>query len=322
MEIREGQQIKELHPMKANSFKYADATFEEWQDPKFTYEIKFDGERELLHIEPNFIAMTGRRVSDVTGHLREKGLLVPHITDFDIPELYGTVLDGELMSNVGFDHLRSIMGSGTPERAIAIQDDTEKLGYIAYDILYYRGDDVTGLPFIERRRLLHKAVLMMKQYCGIYMDTPIPFEVDEFDIKQLFNTLVVEGQNEGLMRKELLSPYKLCPGSKRSSGTLKLKKVITTDGIIMGYAYGKGKYNQDKVAKLLFGQYKDGVLTERASFDGFTGVLIDEITAAPESYVGKVVEIKCNEILKSGKLRHPKFSRFREDKNAAECIWE
>ena len=41
-----------------------------------------------------------------------------------------------------------------------------------------------------------------------------------------------------------------------------------------------------------------------------------------ETYVGKVIEVKCNEIFKdTGKLRHPRFLRFRDDKDPDECTY-
>lgn len=48
-----------------------------------------------------------------------------------------------------------------------------------------------------------------------------------------------------------------------------------------------------------------------------------ECTENKRKYFGGVVEIKANEIFRdSGKLRHPRFLRFRFDKNPFECTWE
>lgn len=38
--------------------------------------------------------------------------------------------------------------------------------------------------------------------------------------------------------------------------------------------------------------------------------------------IGKVIELKCHEVLKTGKLRHPRFLRFREDKEMARCVYK
>ena len=40
-------------------------------------------------------------------------------------------------------------------------------------------------------------------------------------------------------------------------------------------------------------------------------------------WVGSVIEIKANEIFNdTGKLRHPRFLRLREDKSPLECKWK
>ena len=39
--------------------------------------------------------------------------------------------------------------------------------------------------------------------------------------------------------------------------------------------------------------------------------------------IGTVIEVGANELIKkTGKLRHPRFMRFREDKEADRCIWK
>ena len=315
---------QELHPMRANNFDYTNASRDEWQDPNFVYEIKYDGERQLLHLIEGKNYMTGRRPSDVTGRLPEKGEYVPHLTKHDIPALYGTVIDGELIHPSGdFDLLRSIMGSGTAERAIRLQEEHGKLQFYVYDLLCYKGEDVMNRPFSERRKLLEEVVIELYQN-NVSMEIlkiAKQFKPNEYDIKLLFEQ-IIEAGHEGLMRRRLSGKYKICDGSKKSSDLQKLKKLLTFDGIVTGYEFGKGKFNKDKIAKLVFSQYKDGELVERGNFDGFTKSTIEDMTANIEKYLGRVVEVKCNEVLKSGKLRHPKFNRWRDDKDPNQCTWE
>ena len=40
------------------------------------------------------------------------------------------------------------------------------------------------------------------------------------------------------------------------------------------------------------------------------------------SLIGTVIEVGANEILKTGKLRHPRYIRFRNDKEGSRCTWE
>jgi ATP-dependent DNA ligase len=45
------------------------------------------------------------------------------------------------------------------------------------------------------------------------------------------------------------------------------------------------------------------------------------MTAHPEKYLGRVLEITCQLREPSGAFRHPRFSRWRDDKDAAQCVW-
>lgn len=55
---------------------------------------------------------------------------------------------------------------------------------------------------------------------------------------------------------------------------------------------------------------------------GFDEKTRDYITKHQDKLIGTVIEVGANEIMKTGKLRHPRFLRFREDKSAEQCIWK
>ena len=46
------------------------------------------------------------------------------------------------------------------------------------------------------------------------------------------------------------------------------------------------------------------------------------MTEHQEELIYTVIEVGANEILKTGKLRHPRFIRFRNDKEASRCTWK
>ena len=49
----------------------------------------------------------------------------------------------------------------------------------------------------------------------------------------------------------------------------------------------------------------------------------DYFTNNIDTMIGSVIEIKANEQFKdTGKLRHPRFLRLREDKSALSCTWK
>lgn len=54
---------------------------------------------------------------------------------------------------------------------------------------------------------------------------------------------------------------------------------------------------------------------------GFTEQMRSYITNNKERLLGTIIEVKSQEVLKTGKLRHPRFMRFRPDKEAYQCAY-
>lgn len=67
----------------------------------------------------------------------------------------------------------------------------------------------------------------------------------------------------------------------------------------------------------------DVLVLEVGECSGFDEETREMFSADPESWKGKVIEIKANEIFKdTGKLRHPRYLRLREDKSPLECTYK
>ena len=67
----------------------------------------------------------------------------------------------------------------------------------------------------------------------------------------------------------------------------------------------------------------DVLVLEVGECSGFDEETREMFSENPKSWVGRVIEIKANEIFKdTGKLRHPRFMRVREDKSALECTYK
>lgn len=63
-------------------------------------------------------------------------------------------------------------------------------------------------------------------------------------------------------------------------------------------------------------------VVEVGDCSGFSDGMREKLSKDPELYVGKVIEVKANELFKdTGKLRHPRFLRFRLDKSPLSCTW-
>lgn len=112
------------------------------------------------------------------------------------------------------------------------------------------------------------------------------------EIKEVFHNAIAEGY-EGLVI--------------HANGIAhKLKQKLTFDCIVNGIQEGTGKH-KDRMGALIV--ILDGVQFKVGT--GFTDKLREEFN--DHSIIGKIIEVEAMEQLPSGKLRHPRFIRIRED---------
>lgn len=152
------------------------------------------------------------------------------------------------------------------------------------------------------------------------------------------------------------------PGKRTARKTLKIKKEIanTIDCFFTGAAsaptreytgkeietwkFWENLQTKEKLHGEFFREYLEGFPIEPVTkpyFYGWAGSLeigvvkgnrvvpigylsgvSDELKSNPKSLKGKVIEVSCMEILKTGGLRHAKMIQFRDDKPWKECKWE
>lgn len=98
----------------------------------------------------------------------------------------------------------------------------------------------------------------------------------------------------------------------------KLKVEDTYDLIVTGITWPTaGKYKtMGWIKSLQCSTYINGVLTEVAHVSGMKENIRSKIS---EKDIGRVVEVKANLLASQGRLKHPRFIRWRDDKNATEC---
>lgn len=82
-------------------------------------------------------------------------------------------------------------------------------------------------------------------------------------------------------------------------------------------------YCKGWIGAITCGVYKDGELKEVVSLKGFTDEDLEYIKNNKEKLIGTVLEVKAHQISDKelGTLRHPRFSRWRPDKDAGQCDW-
>lgn len=116
-------------------------------------------------------------------------------------------------------------------------------------------------------------------------------------IEKMMESSVARG-NEGLVFiPEIGNP---------SNKIYRVKPFLSYDLPITGYYEGNGKF-----AGML-----GGVTTSMGKVGVFTGdeSIRETLWAERETLVGRMIEVKCFELTKTGKFRHPRFMRFRPDK--------
>ena len=194
---------------------------------------------------------------------RRKNEVTQRYPDLDglraIPE--NCVLDGEVV--VLDDHGRSDFAltlsreqARSPARIVALARDLP-VHYMAFDLLYYRGESVMSRPLRERRALLEDLVRAAA--------TP-RLRFSEGVVgpgSTLFARAMLEGL-EGLLAKRLESRYH--PG-RRSDEWIKIKRQQHLHCVILGYQVTGGD-----LRSLLLGSDLDGELT----YVGKVGSGLDE----------------------------------------------
>jgi ATP-dependent DNA ligase len=293
------------------------------QSQTFVGQQKFDGIRYLWQIRPGYVKknfLTSRRISKVTGKFVQKEDKMPVFRDVHLPLLKGCVFDGEIAGgNLSSDTQHEMSeGRGT---------------YHVWDILIDRGRDIRKLPLWARQEILVDR-----------LGRELPSEIAErVEIVESYADLVSlnesmqESDAEGFVVKKLDAPY--------GEGWIKVPyDGFLEDCVIIGYEPSlEGKYaNKGWIGAITVGQWvpqwfantlktkpvkltKSGLaLIEVGTCSGFNDKIREKLSNPVEQARHKylAIEIKYKmRFEKTGRFRHIRFSRFRHDKNASECIW-
>lgn len=93
---------------------------------------------------------------------------------------------------------------------------------------------------------------------------------------------------------------------------IKWKPVRTIDAVVTGIVPGKGQHT-GRVGALL-------VSVEGREIASVGGMALNERLSMSDESIGKVVEVAYQYVGSKGRLRHPRFIRFRDDKDPDQCL--
>jgi DNA ligase 1 len=188
-----------------------------FDDESYITELKLDGIRLIL-------SKFDKKVQLYTRHKNEVTARFPELLSIDIPN--GTVLDGEIIvtDQGGKPDFEAMMSRFMSKRNIL---ENGILSYVVFDVLQYKGKNVTRLPLVERKQLLDEI---------IPHDTSLVAKVKyiEGHGSAYFNLVRQQGL-EGIVLKRKDSRYEV---GKRSQSWLKVINYQYEDVLITGLRKG------------------------------------------------------------------------------------
>jgi DNA ligase D-like protein (predicted ligase) len=210
---------------------------EPFDSDEHIFELKLDGIRCIAYIEPKSVVLQNKRHKDVTD-------IYPELSDMKKCVKKRVILDGELVvlidgkPNFYALQKRSLMSD---EFRIKLAAKNDPVQFVAYDILYLDGKDLTNKPLTERKEILIKTVT---EGHGLSVSRYI-----EKNGKDFFE-LAKQEQLEGIVAKKKDGLYHI---GKRTHDWVKIKVMQDEDLFVFGYQTDEN----GNVKDLILGYYDD-----------------------------------------------------------------
>lgn len=259
-------------PMTAKEIEQEEEQDKLLASSNYYVEEKFDGTRATLHFYEHNTRCFSRRISVKTNWYCENSDSLPHIRDLNIPELNGTIIDGEMfIPNRPFKDVSSTLNC-TWDEAVRRQKELGNIVFHAFDIMYYKGLCIEHLPLEIRKQYLIKVVKEINSpYIKLvkFYDKEVPVNLSGEDTNLIMNSgskyptlyaeyydsifpqsgrttlshkayyeYIVMNGGEGVILKPKDGKYY----HKRGREYQKIKKFLTRDVIIMGFSAPEDQY--------------------------------------------------------------------------------
>lgn len=307
---------------------------------RFAFEPKWDGMRALAGVRRGRLLLVSRNGIEQQGRFPELAGIAGALRGHE------AILDGEI---VAFD-AKGRPDFGRLQTRFGLQDAGEArrqaaanpAHFLAFDLLWLDGKDLTRLPFSKRRRALEEL-----HFAGdSWATTPSLVGAGAEMLRMSRETGM-----EGVMAKRLDSPY--VPG-ERSPAWLKVRNRARQEFVVGGWTEGEGA-RRGHFGSLLVGFHdaprrrgKSAPARAALRFVGKVGSgyrtddlerlqrTLDRLAMARNPFAGLppdigpvhfvqprlVVEVEFNGVSRHGLLRQPSFKGLRTDKDPAQVVWE
>ena len=300
-------------------------------DGAWVFEMKWDGYRALATIDGSAATLRSRNGQALEGRYPELQEIAGLAPD-------GAVLDGEIVAldaagrpNFGLLQTRNSGNGGKGAKSAPVH-------LMLFDALRLpnaktgKAEDLTDRSYSDRRKLLISHVRT-----GKHVHIP---EAHDGSLQEALETSTELGL-EGIVAKRLDGRYR--PG-KRSGDWMKVKHERHQEVVVIGWRHGKGN-RADTVGSLLLAVPKGGELHYAGRVGtGFTDRQLEAARTKLEKLRRKtpaakdvpaadshdavwvspklVGEVRYGETTGGGRLRHPVWRGWREDKDPGQVVWE
>ncbi|HEX2153226.1 MAG TPA: non-homologous end-joining DNA ligase [Acidimicrobiia bacterium] len=320
-----GDEAPALKPMLAT------LTDKAFDDPDWAFEPKWDGIRAIATCDES-TRLISRNERDITAAYPELHDLHLRLVALD------AMVDGEIVAfhegKPSFQQLQQRMHVRDPRRVERLAA-TIPVVFMAFDILYLDGRDLTNSPLRDRRLRLEETVVPS----DIVQVSPV---VEGAGLA-LFDA-AKEQELEGIVAKKLTSTYEV---GRRSRSWLKVKLIFDADVVVAGWTGGEGR-RAKSLGSLVMAVYDEGELryvgNVGTGFDAAgLGEALDRLTSLEETGApfGRdvirsrpelrnahwvepvlVATVEHRQLTEAGRLRAPSFKGFREDKDPRDCTFD
>ena len=295
----------------------------------WAYEVKWDGMRALAFVDGTTLRVQSANERDVT-------VSWPELADLpDAVPASTALLDGELVATdeagqPSFSRLQQRMHVTSPAEARRRATEVP-VTYVVFDLLHLDGNDLTSMPWADRRRLLDQVL----DAGPAWRASPV-----HDDGPELLQAATDRGL-EGIVAKRIDSRYE--PGA-RTRSWLKVKVRHRQEMVVGGWIPGEGG-RTGRIGALLVGYHDDpdggGPLryagrvgtgfteSELRRLAALTAPLVTDTCpfdpAPPRADLVRgvtwlrpelVAELAFAEWTGDGRLRHPSYLGLRADKAA------
>lgn len=204
---------------------------EPFDNENYIFELKLDGIRCLAYLGDNATELRNKRNKNVTE-------IYPELKEIYRCAKKKCILDGELVVfNDGVPDFYALQARSlkTDEFKIKLASKKNPVQFVAYDILYCDGEQITDKSLVERKKIMENN---LNESNGLSISRYI-----ERDGMKFFELAKARGL-EGIVAKEKDGKYYI---GKRTRKWLKIKVMQEEDLIICGYQTDDSGYPKDIV---------------------------------------------------------------------------